>query len=170
MRQHLLKNNMTTEKLEQLAHAFIEKSGLPFVFDKVAYEPETNMLWLTLRTNAHYIPRHKIEEVSGALNHLIRKMFEIENQMCSLLPSLVVDIDGVEKKKIEGLRALAHMMAERSKFFKSKIELDPMPPASRKVIHEFLQGRPNIVTNSTGDGEKRRVVIEYTETVSDIGI
>lgn len=158
---------MTSEKLEQLAKVFIEKSGLPLVLDKVAFEMETNMLWLSLRTSAQYIPRYKMEEVSGALNHLLRKMFEIENQTITLLPSLVVDIDGVEKKKIEGLRALAHMMAERAKFFKSKIELDPMPPASRKVVHEFLQGRPNITTNSTGDGEKRRVVIEYIETTND---
>ena len=161
-------SHMTTEKLEQLAQVFIEKSGLPLSLDKAVYDMETNMLWLPLRTTAHYIPHHKIEEVNGAINHLLRKMMEVANETSTLLPSLVVDIDGVEKKKIEGLRALAHMMAERSKFFKSKIELDPMPPASRKIVHEFLQGRPNITTNSVGDGEKRRVVIEYTEKIEEI--
>lgn len=158
---------MTNEKIEQLAKTFIDKGGFPFVFDKIHFDSDSNMLWLSLRSNAHYIPRYKMEEVSTALNHLLRKILEVTEKACTLLPSLVVDIDGVEKKKIEGLRALAHMMAERAKFFKSKIELDPMPPASRKVVHEFLQGRPNITTNSTGDGEKRRVVIEYIETAND---
>lgn len=158
---------MTNEKIEQLAKTFIDKGGFPFVFDKIHFDSDSNMLWLSLRSSAHYIPRYKMEEVSTAFNHLLRKILEVTEEACTLLPSLVVDIDGVEKKKIEGLRALAHMMAERAKFFKSKIELDPMPPASRKVVHEFLQGRPNITTNSTGDGEKRRVVIEYTETMND---
>ena len=54
-------------------------------------------------------------------------------------------------------------MAERSKFFKSNIELDPMSAGNRRIVHEYLAGRPNIKTNSVGDGLNRRVIIEYYE-------
>lgn len=157
---------MNNEKLEQLTHEFIQKGGLPLSFEKVVYEMDTNMLWIPLHATTQRIPRYKMEEISGAINHLIRKMVEATNSTCTFLPLLVVDIDGVEKKKVENLRAIAHMMAERSKFFKSKIELDPMPASSRKIIHEFLQSRPYVVTNSIGEGEQRRVVIEYVDAPS----
>lgn len=154
---------MNSEKIEQLTNEFIQKGGFPLSFEKATYDVDTNMMWIPLHATTGRIPRYKMEEIGGAINHLIRKLIEATNNCSTFLPLLVVDIDGVEKKKIENLRAIAHMMAERSKFFKSKIELDPMPASSRKIIHEFLQTRPHILTNSIGDGDQRRVVIEYTE-------
>ncbi|MCX6754163.1 MAG: hypothetical protein NTV03_03875 [Candidatus Nomurabacteria bacterium] len=67
-----------------------------------------------------------------------------------------------QKKRFDSLKNIAHMMAERAKYFKSNIEVDPMPANERRIIHMFLEGIPDIKTESEGYGPSRRVVIKYT--------
>jgi len=55
------------------------------------------------------------------------------------------------------------MMAERARYFKSNIEIDPMPAFERRIIHMFLEGIKDIKTESEGYGPTRRVVIKYVE-------
>lgn len=155
---------MNHDTIETLIRDFIRLSTLPLEGEHMVFDESTNTLWYSLRSSDRgALPYKRKEEIAGAINHLVRRMVEQAAGEEATLPSLIVDIDGAEKKRIENLRALAHMMAERSKFFKSNIELDPMPPSSRRIVHEYLAGRPNIRTNSTGDGDKRRVVIEFYE-------
>lgn len=153
---------MKQEDIAILINTLVEKTGLPLDFGALSYEPTSNTLWCTFNTKGE-IPRRFFDEILGAVNHLSRRIIETKYSDRTLLPSLIVDIGGSEKKRIENLRAVAHMMAERSKFFKSNIELDPMSAGNRRIVHEFLAGRPNIRTNSIGDGPSRRVVIEYYE-------
>lgn len=98
-----------------------------------------------------------------ALNHLVRKM--IENKMSKSddveTPQIMIDINGFQKKRIDNLRAVAHMMAERARYFKSNIEVDPMPAFERRVVHEFLANATDLKTESVGFGPSRRVVIKY---------
>ena len=98
-----------------------------------------------------------------ALNHLVRKM--IENKMIKTedgeIPQIMIDINGFQKKRIDNLRAVAHMMAERARYFKSNIEVDPMSAFERRIVHEFLSGATDLKTESVGFGPSRRVVIKY---------
>ena len=99
-------------------------------------------------------------ETLRSLNHLVRKIVEKELGEDSA-PNLFIDINGYQKKRFDNLKNLAHMMAERARYFKSNIEIDPMPASERKIIHMFLENDPNIKTESEGIGPKRRVVIKY---------
>ena len=98
-----------------------------------------------------------------ALNHLVRKM--IENKIPKTekmeIPQIMIDINGFQKKRIDNLRAVAHMMAERARYFKSNIEVDPMPAFERRIVHEFLSTATDLKTESVGFGSSRRVVIKY---------
>ncbi len=62
---------------------------------------------------------------------------------------------------MESIRAVAHMMSERARYFKSSVEIDPMPAFDRRVVHEFLAQAPDLKTESIGFGPTRRVVIKY---------
>jgi spoIIIJ-associated protein len=53
------------------------------------------------------------------------------------------------------------MMAERARYFKSNIEVDPMPAFERRIVHMFLEDAKDIKTESEGQGSNRRVVIKY---------
>lgn len=98
-----------------------------------------------------------------ALNHLVRKIIEnkIPKEENSEIPQITIDINDFQKKRIENLRAVAHMMAERARYFKSNIEVDPMPAFERRIVHEFLSNATDLKTESVGFGPSRRVVIKY---------
>ncbi len=78
---------------------------------------------------------------------------------------LVIDINGFQKKRIEAVRAIAHMMGERARYFKSSMEVDPMPAFERRIVHEFLANATDLKTESTGVGRDRRVVIKYIGSI-----
>lgn len=60
----------------------------------------------------------------------------------------LVDINGYQKKRFDNLKNIAHMIAERAKYFKSNIEIDPMPAFERRIIHLFLENDKEIKTES----------------------
>ncbi|MEI8175102.1 MAG: R3H domain-containing nucleic acid-binding protein, partial [bacterium] len=80
-------------------------------------------------------------------------------------PSILIDINGFQQKRIENIHAIAHMMAERARYFKSNIEVDPMPAFERRIVHEFLSEAHDLKTESTGEGFSRRVVIKYIGSI-----
>jgi spoIIIJ-associated protein len=75
--------------------------------------------------------------------------------------SILIDINDFQKKRVDNVRAVAHMMGERARYFKSNIEVDPMSAFERRVIHEFFSDATDLKTESIGFGPSRRVVIKY---------
>ena len=99
-------------------------------------------------------------ETLRSLNHLVRKIIE-KSSGKEEISNVFIDINGYQKKRFDSLKNIAHMMAERARYFKSNIEVDPMPANERRIIHMFLEGIPDIKTESEGYGPSRRVVIKY---------
>lgn len=97
-----------------------------------------------------------------ALNHLIKRM--VERNMKDGEPiSFFVDVNDYQKKRIDEIRAKANMLAERARYFKSSVEMDPMSSYERMIVHAEFTETPDISTDSTGFGKERRVIIRYTE-------
>lgn len=72
---------------------------------------------------------------------------------------VVLDTEGYRKKREETLIRLANKMAEKAKYSRRPVKLEPMNPYERRVIHSSLQGFTGISTYSEGDEPYRRVVI-----------
>jgi spoIIIJ-associated protein len=70
-----------------------------------------------------------------------------------------VDVAGYKKRRQDSLQRLALYLAEQVKSRHRAITMEPMPPAERRVIHLSLADYPDVVTNSIGEGENRKVVI-----------
>lgn len=103
-----------------------------------------------------------------ALNHLAKKIIEKDfmfntSEDGSKIDQfdILIDINDFHKRKIEAIQATVHMMAERARYFKSNIEIDPMSAFERKVVHEFLSDATDLKTESFGEGNQRRVIIKY---------
>lgn len=92
-----------------------------------------------------------------ALSHVVKKM--VENKLKEGFPFLL-DVNDYQTKKIEELRNIARMNAQRVRFFKKELEMEPMTAYDRRIIHSFLGGYPDIKTESVGEGLDRRVVIK----------
>lgn len=72
----------------------------------------------------------------------------------------MVNIEDYREKREETLKNLARRTAERCRYYKRKIKLEPMNPYERRVIHSTLQEEKDIITYSEGDEPYRKVVID----------
>ena len=70
-----------------------------------------------------------------------------------------VDIEGYRQRRIATLRSIAQRCANRVLHEGVAVELEPMPPSERRIIHVTLAGHRDVATDSTGAGTQRRVVI-----------
>ena len=73
---------------------------------------------------------------------------------------LFIDVAGYQERRNQSLTNLAQRVAQRVASSGQPTTLEPMPPNERRVVHMALADHPGVVTNSTGDGEGRQVVIE----------
>lgn len=74
--------------------------------------------------------------------------------------SVNVDVDWYKKRHYESLKKLAFRLAEQVGKRKRPVTMEPMPPDERRVIHVALANHPDVKTESTGEGDGRRVVIQ----------
>jgi spoIIIJ-associated protein len=74
--------------------------------------------------------------------------------------SVNVDVDWYKKRHYESLKKLALRLAEQVTKRRRAITMEPMPPDERRIIHITLANYPEVKTESTGEGEGRRVVIQ----------
>ncbi len=72
---------------------------------------------------------------------------------------IIVDVEGYKQRRYEALRALAWRMAEQVTAEGVPFTLEPMPAYERRIVHLALAEHPDVTTQSTGEGEVRKVVI-----------
>jgi len=149
---------MNNEKIKEIIEEIFKLSSC--TLSKYEAQEDSGMLWCSIDTPDSRFMIGREGETLRSLNHLVQKIIEKElgeeeNK------NFIIDINGYQKKRFDGLKNIAHMMAERAKYFKSNIEIEPMPAFERRIIHLFLEGDKEIKTESEGDGPNRRVVIKY---------
>jgi spoIIIJ-associated protein len=72
----------------------------------------------------------------------------------------LVDVENYRSKREETLVKLAERMADKTRFYKKKIKLEPMNPYERRIIHSALQDKEDIITYSEGEEPYRKVIID----------
>lgn len=72
---------------------------------------------------------------------------------------VVVDSEGYREKREETLVKLANKMAEKARYSRRPVKLEPMNPYERRIIHSALQEYTDINTHSEGEEPFRRIVI-----------
>lgn len=96
-----------------------------------------------------------------ALNHLIKKIAEKEFERKNLEKiQFFLDINDYQAKRIEELKNLARITAQRVRYFKKEIEMEPMTAYERRIIHAFLAESPDVTTQSVGEGINRRIIVK----------
>ena len=152
---------MNNQDVQNLIKDLIEKTGVTTTTISVSEDKQNTWFGVEI-TEPHFFTEREGEALH-ALNHLVKRI--IENKPTLREGSIVVDINSFQKKRVDSVRAIAHMMAERARYFKSNIEIDPMSAFERRIVHEFLADALDLKTESTGFGGMRRVVIKYTGTI-----
>ncbi len=72
---------------------------------------------------------------------------------------VVVDANGYRERRAELLRDDADAAAEEALRLGHAVELEPMPPSERRIVHEYLRERGTVETHSEGDEPERYIVV-----------
>ncbi len=158
---------MKKEEIHNLIKQLIEKTTIKLNEISITEDGPKNM-WVSVEVSEPHFFVSCNGEGLHALNHLVHRIIEAKIPQSPKTvfgeqhgSSVVIDINGFQKKRVENIRAVAHMMSERARYFKSNIEVDPMSAFERRIVHEFLSNATDLKTESTGFGPTRRVVIKY---------
>ncbi|KKQ28537.1 MAG: R3H domain protein [Candidatus Nomurabacteria bacterium GW2011_GWA1_37_20] len=164
---------MDKEQIQNLIKKLIEKTTVKLNEISITEDGPKNM-WVSVTVGEPHFFVSSDGEGLHALNHLVHRIIESKmpknkkKEDISLSDAsaqsglgIIIDINGFQKKRVENIRAIAHMMSERARYFKSNIEIDPMSAFERRIVHEFLSNATDLKTESTGMGHTRRVVIKY---------
>jgi len=72
---------------------------------------------------------------------------------------VILDVCGYKDERNKKIERIAMQKADDARILGEPIELEPMSPADRRVVHVTLQVFDDIKTESVGEGEERRVKI-----------
>jgi spoIIIJ-associated protein len=141
------------EALEELLEEIVEDLGL----DAEVEVAEADGV-LTGRVEGDdvglFIGRHG--QTIDAVQHLAQRIVFPEG------PSsvrVVIDANGYRERRAETLRADADDAADDAVSSGNPVELDPLPPFERRIVHEYLRDRGDVETHSEGDEPERYLVI-----------
>lgn len=76
---------------------------------------------------------------------------------------VVVDTEDYRQKREETLERLAKRLAEKVSRSGQYVELEPMNPYERRIIHATLQNYRGVVTYSEGEEPNRKVIIDISK-------
>jgi spoIIIJ-associated protein len=72
---------------------------------------------------------------------------------------ILVDVSGYRAKRKEALERFARKIADDVLASATRVVLDPMSPADRKIIHDAINDIDGVSTSSEGEEPRRRVVV-----------
>jgi spoIIIJ-associated protein len=72
---------------------------------------------------------------------------------------VVIDANGYRERRAETLRADADEAADEAVRLGEPVELDPLSPSERRIVHEYLRERGDVETHSEGNEPERFLVV-----------
>jgi len=100
-------------------------------------------------------------ETLRALNMLAKRL--VESKYGEDATTFIIDVNGYQETQLDGVRNNARMLAQRARLFKHDVDLEPMSPYERLVVHELFAEDPEIATESAGEGKFRHIVLKYKQ-------
>lgn len=95
-------------------------------------------------------------ETLASIQYLVRLMI---NQRIRRWKNIVVDVEQYKERRVNQLTQLAQRMAEQVTESGRAVSLEPMPANERRIVHLALRDHPSVYTQSSGEGDRRKVHI-----------
>lgn len=144
-----------TEKASEFLLGVLERMGISADID---IKDDSDRTVLEIQTGDTELVIGRRGVVLDALQHLVNKAVFKEKRDEKQKP-LVVDSGGFRDKQVERLRSLAQKMSEKALETKQIVELQPMSPHDRRIVHMAISEIPGLTTRSEGEGEDRHILI-----------
>jgi len=95
-------------------------------------------------------------ETLEAIQYITRMII---NHRLQRRTTIIVDVEGYKSRRVDTLKKLAQRMAAQARQVGKAVTLEPMPPNERRIVHLTLQDDQTVRTESSGEGERRKVTI-----------
>lgn len=147
------------EKASEFLLGVLERMGISADID-IKDDNDKTILEIQTKDTEVVIGRRGV--VMDALQHLVNKVVYRDRSGDRGKP-LVVDAGGFRDKQIERLRSLAQRMGEKALQTKQIVELQPMSPHDRRIVHMAIAEMPGLSSRSEGEGEDRHILVVPAE-------
>jgi spoIIIJ-associated protein len=159
MEAAVTESNTNREDLAEKASEFLlgvlERMGITADID-IKDDNDRTVLEIQTADTELVIGRRGV--VIDALQHLVNKAVFKERSTEKGKP-LVVDAGGFRDKQVERLRGIATKMAEKALQTKQIVELQPMSPHDRRIVHMAIAEIEGLSSRSEGEGEDRHILL-----------
>jgi spoIIIJ-associated protein len=147
------------EKASEFLLGVLSRMGISADID---IKDDTDKTILEIQTKDTEVVIGRRGVVMDALQHLVNKVVYRDRTGDRGKP-LVVDAGGFRDKQIERLRALAQRMGEKALQTKQIVELQPMTPHDRRIVHMAIAEMAGLSSRSEGEGEDRHILVVPAE-------
>ena len=117
----------------------------PLTLNIHSEDPETVSLLIGRRGET-------LASIQLLVNHIVSKQTGNRER-------IIIDAERYRERREQNLRSMATRVAEQVRRSGHPIMLEAMPPNERRIIHMVLSETSDISTESTGEGDQRRVVV-----------
>jgi spoIIIJ-associated protein len=101
-----------------------------------------------------FIGRHG--QTIDAVQHLAQRIVFPDGPSAT---RIVIDANGYRARRADALHAEADEAADEALSSGRPVELDPLPPFERRIVHEYLRERGDVETHSEGNEPERYLVV-----------
>ena len=153
----------TEETIKKLVTELLEKMGFAceITFEKEGEEDNGDVI-CNIKTEESNFLIGQYGTNLQALQHIARVLVR---KMTDERVNFTLDVNDYKKNKNTSIIALARNSAEQALQEKRAIVLRPMSPYERRLVHMELSKNSEIITESIGEGEDRKIVIKPTDIV-----
>jgi spoIIIJ-associated protein len=141
------------ESLQELLEEIVDGLGLDVEIE-VTENDEILRGQLTGEDVGLFIGRHG--QTIDAVQHLAQRIVFPDGPADV---RVVIDANGYRERRAEALRADADEAADEALRLGEPVELDPLPPFERRIVHEYLRDRGDVATHSEGNEPERYLIV-----------
>ena len=138
------------ELLKQTIEQILKSTGLDFSVEADVEGKRISIFLLDEGIVDRFLP-----ELMRDMDHLVRLMAKKMQ-----LDRVVVDVNNYKKERERIITELAKAAARKALMEKKEIVLPAMNAYERRLVHVELATRPDIKTESIGEGESRQVTVK----------
>jgi len=153
----MIKDGEMAQGIFEVVRAFTEP-----IFSQMGVMPEYHtqikegILWIILKGEKLGLLIGRRGETLNAIQYLVNLAV---NRHRNDHVRVVLDVEGYRESREQTLSALAHRMADKAVKSGRRVELEPMNPHERRIVHIALQNDKRVETTSHGEEPYRRVVV-----------
>lgn len=140
-----------TNQLQEKIKKLIELTG----FDDFSVNYDENNSRFSIFINDELISEKILQSMVSNFDHII-KLIAKKND----IEAVVVDVNNYRRKREDLIMELGRAAARKAVAEKTEVVLPPMNAYERRLVHMELSSRPDIKTESAGEGMERHIVIK----------